>query len=425
MFGYNKPYLGAIDFSSILYSAAMTSEISLVLNSQDSRAFYPNNTPNDFTVKITPQHSLDGKWKVGVREISHAANVVNMKSSGANTIRLYWLDNNQVPWGNTAIQLPDNASFLTPQDLITYLHQSFTNIPRRTTPVATRHYRLSQLVQLRTNKALWHRVIRKKGNPRALKDVPYIQVHKTWQKATGSMVRVLLKDENQKEYFRKWYHLDVSRFALLNLPVVSNRIIYRAVQDLPSKPQPPKNHTQLTGNHTTFDLSDVAEFSYDPSINKIKLSCKSNKEMVHGIQMSLSRQLAYRMGFLSAPTDPFSNPITQVLGQGKSRIFPYQQQLIKGYETLTVHCSLVQPSQLGDTNGSLLAVLPVLASRKKRDTGLSYFSHIVYKTIEYAPVIQSTFDTIRIQFKSITGEDVKFASGAEETQISLHLKKFT
>ena len=86
---------------------------------------------------------------------------------------------------------------------------------------------------------------------------------------------------------------------------------------------------------------------------------------------------------------------------------------------------MVQPSQLGDTRGSLLAVLPVLASRKKRDNDRNYISHIVNKTIEYAPVIQSTFDTIRIQFKSITGEDVKFASGAEETQISLHLKRIT
>ena len=413
-----------MNFSVLLYSAAMTSEISLVLNSQNSRAFYPNNKPNDFTVKITPQHSLDGRWKVGLREISHAANVVNMDSGGSNAIQLDWLDDNQVPWGNTAIQLPVNASFLTPQDLITYLHQSFTNIPRRTSPVATRYYKLSQIVQLRTNTALWHRVIRKTGNPRALKDVPYIQLQKTWWKATGSSVRIILMDENRNEYFRKVYRLNVSRFVLLNLPEVSNQHIYRAVQDLPSKPKPPRNHSQLTGNHTTFDLSDVAEFSYDPSINKIKLSCKDNKEMVHGIQMSLSRQLAYRMGFLSAPTENFSNPITTVL-RGKTRISPHQQQLIKGYETLAVHCSLVQPSQLGDTNGSLLAVLPVLANRKKRDTGLNYFSHIVYKTIEYTPVFQSTFDTIRIQFKTITGEDIKFASGAEETQISLHLKRFT
>ena len=301
----------------------MTSEISLVLNSQDSKSFYPNNKPHDFTVKITPQHSLDGRWKVGLREISHAANVVNMNSRGANTIQFDWLDKDQVPWGNIAIHLPDNASFLSPHDLITYLHQSFTNIPRRTSPVATRYYRLSQLVRLRTNKALWHRVIRKKGNPRALKDVPYIQVHKTWQKATGSTVSIILKDENEHVFFRKVYHLNVSRFALLNMPTISNQHIYRAVRDLPCKPQPPRIHPELMGNHTTFDLYDVAEFSYDPSINKMKLSCKSNKEMVYGIQMSLSRQLAYRMGFLSSPIDHFSNPITQVL-RGNTRMFPHQ-----------------------------------------------------------------------------------------------------
>ena len=41
----------------------------LYLNSDDSKQYYPNNTPFDFTVKLSDPLELPGKWKLALSEI--------------------------------------------------------------------------------------------------------------------------------------------------------------------------------------------------------------------------------------------------------------------------------------------------------------------------------------------------------------------
>ena len=390
----------------------MTSEISLVLSSKDSRAIYPNNTPHDFTVSLKPQYTLDGKWKVGVREISHAANVVNIQNR--NTIRFHWLDEGGTSWGSWVIDLPKDASYLTPQDLITYIHQSFTSMPRRSNRGVSTYYRLSELVKLRQTRTKWGQIIRKRRNAQSLIDVPNIQIYKRWNSTTGSKIKIVLSDQNNTIYCRRNYSLPLTRDELLN-PLISNSHIYAIAVNLPSKPLPLGLHPHLTGSHKTFDLCDVAELSYDPSINKLKFSCKTNHEMVYGVRMSMDAEIGEKMGA--------DKNLTISVLCGNTCTFLHPQQLSKGYEALAVHCSLVQPCQFGDTSSNLLTVVPLVANREKRDIGMNYFSHIVYKTIEYEPMIQSTFGSIRVQFKTLRGDDITFGSETEETHISLHLKR--
>ena len=393
----------------------MTSEISLVLSSQDSRAIYQNNTPYDFTINLKPQYTLDGKWKVGVREISHAANVVNIQ--GRNKIRFQWQDEEGTIWRQKVIDLPEDSSYLTPQDLITYIHQSFTNLPRRSNRNVRTYYKLAELVRLRKTREMWRQIIRKRRNPQSLIDVPHIQIYKRWTSTGGSRVKIILSDNNKKVYGRRFYTLPLTHDELMN-PAISNSHIYAIAVKLPSKPLPYGLHPQLTGNHKTFDLCDVAELSYDPSVNKMALTCKPNNELVHCVTMSIEGEIADKIG---ANTENGTSTIS--VHCGNTNTFPHPQKLSTGYEALAVHCSLVQPCQFGDTSSNLLTVVPLVANRQKRDIGMNYFSHIVYKTIQYVPVLQSTFGSIRVQFKTVGGDDVTFGSNTEETQISLHLKR--
>jgi len=153
----------------------MMEDVSLVVSSLDSKGIYPNNKPHDFTINLKPQYSLEGQWKVGVREISHSANVVNIQSKGEpNTISFTWLDEGERAWGEKTIHLAADASFLTPQDLIKYINESFTILPRRPEPVVTT-YRVEELVTIEGRRL---NIRRKDQNAQAMRDIPIVIIHK-------------------------------------------------------------------------------------------------------------------------------------------------------------------------------------------------------------------------------------------------------
>lgn len=396
----------------------MMADISLQVSSQDSKDIYPNNQPHDFTINLTRHYSLEGQWKVGLRELSHSVNVVNLQDHGEpQTIVFHWLGEDGEAWGEQSICLPADASFLTPKDLITYINQSFTHLSRRPEPQVTT-YRLEELVTLRA----WSPPSRKRENAQALQDIPQIRIHRRFAKRRrrrGMMyMDVRLGTTGTETYFTKQVTAPEPDGGWTNDRVTETQ--YESFTCLPRRPF--ASDWKHLGTHKFFSLTDVAEVSHDPSTNKFKLFCRSNIERVFGVRISANHFLGEKLGLHDGTGNKHTHSV-KVL-RDNAIPFPYAQKLAKGYEALAVDCSLAQPCQVGDTSINLLAVVPVLANREKRNPDMNYFSHITYKNIEYAPLLHSSFGTIRIQFKKITGEDIKFASGTDETQVSLHLKRY-
>jgi hypothetical protein len=389
------------------------SSLSLVVSSQDSKDIYPDNQPHDFTVNLKPQFSLAGQWKIGVREITYPGNVINLHNKGdPSTITFHWLGEDGMPWGEKTIQVPADASFLTPQDLINYINESFTYVTRRPETVVTT-YRIRDLVQLDVR----NYAKRTRGNQQARRDVPQIRIQKHFiGQPRGSILKLTVNLYDGLPYL----HTTTKYFTqTVKVPrpssgwnkVVVRQAVYDSFPSLPRRPLP-GDRTQL-GKHKFFSLTDVAEVSFHPCTNKFKLACLKNTEEVCGVQMSMSPVLGERMGFYDVPN-------LTVL-QGNARTFPNTQKLAEGFETAVVHCSLVPTCQLGDTSANLLTVVPLLANREIVD--MPRAAHITYKTITYVPLLHSCFGAIRIHFQSIKGRDIKFPTGAEATQVALHLKR--
>jgi hypothetical protein len=389
------------------------SEVHMVIRSQDSKDIYPFNKPHDFTVNLKPQFSLEGEWQIGVREISHSTKVVNLKGKEPNTIAFQWMDEEGGrPWGGKTIQLAEDASFLTPHEIITYINEAAVLLPRRPNPT----YTLKQLVTFDAN----GNAIRKTDNAQALDDIPRISVYQKVRPVPAYIymqVKLFALDRNGRTRLRYHTETKIVRFSLSRWVTwnTSRRnqwikdTLYSSFTSLPKRTLTPSEKEQIV-HHQYFSLTDVASLSYDPCLRKFKLACKDNIERVTGLKMTMTSFLGERMGL--------DGDQAIEVQCGSSATFAYVQTLAAGYEALAVNCSLVRPCQLGDTSANLLTLTPLMASNVDRQ---SKYAHNKYKRIKYAPLLHSTFEAVRIQFKSIKGKDVQFASGAEETHISLHL----
>ena len=389
------------------------SDVHIVVRSQDSKDIYPLNKPHDFTVNLKPHLSLEGEWKIGVREISHSTKVANLQGHReVNTITFQWMGKDGKPWRGKTIELAEDASFLTPQEIITYIDESFVHIPRKSPNNTT--YTLSQLVTLDAKT----RAIRKTLNSQALIDIPHVTVYWTERQEQIYMrVRLFVLNQNGRHIM---YHQQV-KTANVNAQAFRNtwsrnrrysfmrRKLYTSFTSLPKKRIPSE---EQKGPHKYFSLTDVATLSYDPCLRKFKLSCNNNIEHVSGIKMTMNSFLAQKMGL--------DDETAVNVKCGNSITFSCVQTLAAGYEALAVNCSLVRPCQLGDTSANLLTLTPLMANNVDCQ---SKYAHNKYKRINYAPLLHSSFEALRINFTSIRGQYVEFASGAEETQISLHLKK--
>ena len=297
-----------------------------------------------------------------------------------------------------------------PQEIITYTNESVVHLPRRS---AKTTYALHELVRLDAN----CNATRKRGNEQALDDIPHITVQHRVKLLQGRVFfRVKLYDLDQDENPRILYynelkvvHFDPRTWSTLTTHKKNQWIrnaLHRSFTSLPHKNQPSEEH------HQYFSLTDVAALSYDSCLRKFKLACKNNIEGVTGIKMTMTRPLAAKMGL--------DGDQAVEVQCGSSKTFSNVQTLAAGYEALAVNCSLVRPCQLGDISSNLLTLTPLMANNVD---GQSKYSHNKYKRIKYVPLLHSSFEAVRIQFKSINGKDVQFASGAEETHISLHLTR--
>ena len=181
-------------------------DISLTVCSSDSKDIHLNNAPHDFTVNLKPQYNLEGHWKIGLREISHPANVINIGEP--NTVVFHWLKQKELSWGEHSISLPAESSFLTPEDVITYINESCTHLSRRPEPTATT-YKLSEVLRLSNHRnwRVWsNENARIMQNREAMRDIPLITLEKKFRGRQGSIV-VTLKDSNATQYFQKTYKL--------------------------------------------------------------------------------------------------------------------------------------------------------------------------------------------------------------------------
>jgi len=347
---------------------------TLQLNSNDSLSYFPGNTPSEFTVNVQPPIPLDGKWKVGIREVSYSSSVIL-------GVKVHFLDKKGVTWGEAG-----------PVDGFLSISQ-VKDVPRRnSTPVAT--YDLSDLLELstkHTHPKQWSRHHKRKTH--ALTDIPNIRVRKMVIKGMVTS-RVSLVDDDGRRYLQRYYdHPTLSGEDLMD-PIKSNKEIYDAATSLPRKPLP--GDYVKEGAHTAFSFSDVGTLAYNKRTQRYTLTCIENGEGVGGIAITLGNKT-----------------IAKSMMNAQSR---FDEEF---HDVLAIHSDLVMPQQqLGDRSTDLLAIVPRVAKVWKNN-----YSHMLYKKIRYVPLCQTYLTKLKIQFKSIRGDSIQFPPSVQ-TSITLELKRW-
>ena len=91
-------------------------------------------------------------------------------------------------------------------------------------------------------------------------------------------------------------------------------------------------------------------------------------------------------------------------------------QYKRACHNLYIYCDLVQPRPVGDSQVSLLSVVPNPTGGLFGDTVVQRFENI-----RYFPLAKSRFDTVKIDIMSDIGERIPFEDG--KVFIELHLRK--
>ena len=147
------------------------------------------------------------------------------------------------------------------------------------------------------------------------------------------------------------------------------------------------------------------KFSYDPVTQKVCVHMKGdNTFMLYG-------DLPDILGFGSGDGVVIRTTITnrKTLTQGESIV-----DLRRGFESLYVYSSVVEPRIVGDKIAPLLRIVPITGRHGEMAT--ARFQHV-----QYIPVLSSEFGSIETEIRDDTGRPVPFERG--KVTVTLHFRR--
>lgn len=149
----------------------------------------------------------------------------------------------------------------------------------------------------------------------------------------------------------------------------------------------------------------------DKKVRFRQISGKITIDNPHECEVKISKKFGEMMGFdVDKPTDyKFVGNEIVVNDSVKSK---YPADVQHGIHQLFVYCNVIEPQIVGDYKVPLLRIVPV----GKGDVVTKYF-HNIY----YFPVLTKKFQTIEINIKDTTGEDIRFQHGT--SYVVLHFRK--
>ena len=103
-------------------------------------------------------------------------------------------------------------------------------------------------------------------------------------------------------------------------------------------------------------------------------------------------------------------------GEGHSIVFPatYVVDLRRGFESLYVYSSLVEPRIVGDKIVPLLRIVPITGRNGEMVT--TRFDHV-----QYIPVMRREFGTVETEIRDNSGRPVPFERG--KVTVTLHFRR--
>ena len=115
--------------------------------------------------------------------------------------------------------------------------------------------------------------------------------------------------------------------------------------------------------------------------------------------------------------------VSYMLGLSETHLKPgrtyrasYQPDLTAGLTTLYVHCSIVEPQVVGNVRSELLRAIPIDSKHDFGDT-----VHELFTSPHYIGVLRRSFDHIKIEIRTDSGELVPFEHG--KCVVKLHFRK--
>lgn len=133
------------------------------------------------------------------------------------------------------------------------------------------------------------------------------------------------------------------------------------------------------------------------------ISARVYIELKNGASVSFANDLAVILGFET----PFQRAIS------KSTVSPRAPNINLGMYSLYVYCDLVQSQLVGDTQVPLLRIVPIEGKHGDVITR-------TYQSPQYLPVSRKNFESIEVDIKDDTGENIPFESG--KSVITLHFR---
>ena len=145
------------------------------------------------------------------------------------------------------------------------------------------------------------------------------------------------------------------------------------------------------------------KFSYDPMTQKVCVHMKG------GTTFMLYGDLPDILGFGRGDSMVIRTSRRKTLTQGESIV-----DLRRGFESLYVYSSIVEPRIVGDKIAPLLRIVPITGRHGEMVT--ARFDHV-----QYIPVLSREFGSIETEIRDDTGRPVPFER--EKVTVTLHFRR--
>ena len=150
------------------------------------------------------------------------------------------------------------------------------------------------------------------------------------------------------------------------------------------------------------DKSGRVKFSYEPVTQKVVAHVKGDTKV------ALYGDLPDILGFMRG------DAVTVLTSSARSRIVRAYSivDLRRGFESLYVYSSIVEPRIVGDKIAPLLRIVPITGSHGEMVT--ARFDHV-----QYIPVLSREFGCVETEIRDDTGRPVPFERGKVTVNASL------
>lgn len=165
---------------------------------------------------------------------------------------------------------------------------------------------------------------------------------------------------------------------------------------------PASSYENIEDVLTACNSREAFILRYDKISKYITLTNEDNKI----ISLQFSPKLSLQLGF-----DPNTNVVTK-------RVSKFPANLYLGLPSqLYVYCDIIEPQMVGDVMCSLLRIIPLDPAKYTYGSNKMH----IFSPPHYVSVMRREFDTIEVDIRTNTGENVPFQFGT--ACVKLHFKR--